>query len=144
MANIVNIDAEVGANMIGDDSQPTLAISNSGGGLGLDVKGLSVASTASIDVAKIATLTSTSLTADTTRAVTAANATVASFRLTGSSIASGAVFGLINNSAFVSTTTIKATTAVAANCGAIRVVKPDGTFGWVPVYPDAAVTGVAV
>lgn len=143
MANLINIDAEAGANMIGDDSQPTLELSNSGGGLGLDVKGLSVASTASIDVAKIPTLTSTSLTADVTRSVSAAAATITAFRFTGSSIASGAIFALLNNSAFVSTTTIDVTVADQVG-GAIRVVKPNGTFGWIPVYTDEQVTAVAV
>lgn len=139
MSNLVNIDAETGANIIGDDSSATLELQSSGGGYGLKTRGLVNVSTASIDVANIA-----SLTASTTRPVSAANATLASFNLTGSSVASGALFALKNLSAFVSTSTIKANTAVAADCGAIRVIKPDGTFGWIPVYPDSAVTGIAV
>lgn len=127
MSNLLNLDAETGANMIGDDSQPTLSVSNSSTGRALDATGKSAAGLR------------VSVTSG------AANATViVPLELVGTSIASGAVMGFINKSAFVSTTTIKAITAVAANTGAIRVVKPDGTFGWIPVYPDAAVTGVAL
>lgn len=127
MSNIVNLDAETGANFIGDDSSTALTISNSSTGRALDTTGAAAAGV------RLAVTTG------------AANATAkAPLEIVGTSIASGAVIGLINLSSFVSTTTIKATTAVAANCGAIRVVKPDGTFGWIPVYPDAAVTGVAV
>lgn len=141
MANIINLDAESGANMIGDDSGPTLAFANSSTGPGLQVGtgGLVVTSTATLATANIAagkiTVGSTPL---------AANATIPYFKLTGASAASGAVLALLNRTSFCSTTTIMANTAVAANCGAIRVVKPDGTFGWIPVYPDAAVTAVAV
>lgn len=127
MANVVNLDAETGANFIGDDSDTALRISNSSTGRALDATGAAAAAV------RVAVTTG------------AANATAkAPLEIVGTSIASGAVIGLINLSSFVSTTTIKATVAVAANCGALRVVKPDGTFGWIPVYPDAAVTGVAL
>lgn len=127
MANTLNLDADTGANMIGDDSQPTLAISNSSTGRALDLQGTAAAAL------RLSVKTG------------AANATVkAPLEITGTSIASGALFAVLNNSAFVSTTTIMAITAVAANCGVIRVLKPNGTFGWIPVYPDAAVTAVAV
>lgn len=127
MTNVVNLDAETGANFIGDDSTTSLTIENSSTGRALDATGAAAAGV------RLAVTTG------------AANATAKSpLEVVGSSIASGAVMGLINLSSFVSTTTIKATTAVAANCGVIRVVKPDGTFGWIPVYPDAAVTAIAV
>lgn len=126
MANVLNYDAETGANVIGDDSSPTLEIKNSSTGRALDLEGAAAAG----------------LRVSTTGA---ANATARSpLELVGTSVASGAVLSLLNVSSFVSTSTIKAITAVAANCGVIRVVKPDGTFGWIPVYPDAAVTGIAV
>ena len=127
MANLLNFDAESGANAIGDDSTPTLTLENSSTGRALDVKGTSAAGIrASVSAS-------------------AANATViVPVDIVGTSIASGALFALINKSSFVSTSTIMANTAVAANCGAIRIVKPDGTFGWIPVYPDAAVTAIVV
>lgn len=129
MANILNIDAETGTNIIGDDSQPALTIENNSTGRALDLKG------AAASALRVSVSTG------------AANATAKSpLELVGTSIASGAVLSLVGLRAwaFCSTSTIKAITAVAANCGVIRVCKPDGTFGWIPVYPDAAVTGIAV
>jgi hypothetical protein len=63
--------------------------------------------------------------------------------LRGASVASGAVMALTGN-AFVSCSTINFTTAAVAGLGAIRVVRTDGTFGWIPLMPDAAVTAAAV
>ena len=139
MVNTLNLNAETNANMIGDDSVATLGLLNTGGGMGLHVGGLACASTASIDVGNVASLTATSLTASTA----AGNVTVAAFKITGSSIASGALFGLINDSAFVSTETIDVTVADQSSA-VIKVVKPDGTFGWIPVYTDAQVTAAAI
>ena len=127
MANIVNLDSETGANMIGDDSQPTLTIGNSSTGRGLD---LSAVGAAALRINKV---------------IGAANATgTAGIELVGASAASGAVLALLNKSSYVSTTTIKFNTAVAANTGAIRIVLPDGTFGYIPVMDPGDVTGVAV
>lgn len=125
MANIVNLDAESGGGMIGDDSSPTLAISNSSTGRALDA-------------------VSTSAAAVRTTAVGAANATArSSLELAGTSVASGAVIALLNLSSFVSTETIDIT-LVDMTAGALRVVLPNGTFGWIPVLNDDQVTAVAV
>lgn len=132
MANLLNYDAESGAGAIGDDSTPTLSLSNTSTGPGLEVDGLVVSSNA--------TITNMTLSGGTA----AANATVTGLKLVGNSIASGASFSLINDSSFVSVSTITFTTAVAGNVGAVRIVKPDGTFGWIPVMPDGAVTAIAV
>lgn len=127
MANILNFDAESQANMIGDDAQPTLTIENSSTGRGLDV------TAAAAPAVRLTTTTG------------AANATaLAPVEITGSSIASGAVMAFINNSAYVSTTTIKFATTPSGDCGVLRVVLPNGTFGWIPVLPDSGITGVAV
>ena len=131
MANLINLDAEVGANYIGDDAGPSLTVSNLSTGPGLKVHGLVLTSTASIDAATIG------------GPVLAAAATIANLNLRGASRASGAVFAL-KGDAFVSVTTIKATTGGVAGSGAIRIVLTDGTFGWIPVYPDGAVTAAAV
>jgi len=130
----LNFDSETGANMIGDDSTPTLEFSNTSTGPGVQTDTLVASSGATIVNANLSTAVGTA----------AANSTIAGLRLTGTSIASGAVIQLVNNSAFVSTTTIKANTAVAANTGAIRILKPDGTFGYIPVYASGDVTAVAV
>ncbi len=133
MSNVINIDAETGANIIGDDTTATLTLSNTSSGPGLKACGLVGVSGASIDRLTISNAFAG-----------AVNATIAALNLTGNSVASGAIIALLNKSSYVSTTTIKATTAVAANCGVIRVVRPDGTFGWIPIYPDAAITAVVV
>lgn len=128
MANLLNLDAETGANMIGDDAQPTLEISNSSTGVALNLKATGAAAL------KINT------------SILAANATIINggLELVGPSVASGAMLKLINRTAYASVSTIKFITGGVAGTGAIRVVLPDGTFGWVPVLPDAAVTGIAV
>ena len=46
--------------------------------------------------------------------------------------------------AYVSCSTIKFITGAVAGTGAIRVVRTDGTFGWIPVLPDSAITAAAV
>ena len=109
MANLVNLNAEAGANMIGDDSSATLTLSNTVG--------------PSLEVASKGT----------------ANASISGLRLTNASMPSGAVL-MFGAGAFVSVTTILFTTCGVAGTGAFRVVKSDGTFGWVPILPDAAVT----
>ena len=54
MANLVNINAEAGADIVGDDAEPTLTLKNSSTAPGLLAQGLAVSSTASIDIANIA------------------------------------------------------------------------------------------
>lgn len=131
MANTLNLNAEVGADMIGDDAQPTLSLSNTSTGPGLKVDRTVVTSAATV----------AQLTID--AGILAANATVANLNIEGASRASGAVFAL-KGDAFTSVTTIKFTTGGVAGSGAIRVVLTDGTFGWVPVLPDAAITAAAI
>lgn len=113
MANKINIDAETGANMIGDDSSPTLSFENTVGPA-LEVKG-----------------------------ATSANATLSGLRLT-QSIASGAVINLAGKSFVSAVSIIFAAGSGWAGMGAIRVVRTDGTFGWIPVLPAAQVTAAAV
>lgn len=125
MANYLNLDTESQATLNGDDSDTTLRINNSSTGRALDLTGAAAAALR-------------------TGSSGAANATVgSSLEFVGTSIASGAIFAVLNKSSFVSTTTINVTLADQVG-GAIRVVKPDGTFGWIPVYTDAQVTAVAV
>jgi hypothetical protein len=107
-----NIDAESGANFIGDDATPTLSFANTvGPALEIVSKGT-------------------------------ANASISGLKLT-SSVASEATMQL-GGTAFVSCSTINFTTAAVAGLGAIRVLRTDGTFGWIPVMPNAAVTAAAV
>lgn len=115
MANIVNLDAESNADIVGDDGQPTLSLGNTGGGASLRVIATGLA-----------------------------NATVAGLQLSDSSVASLAVMKL-DGTAFVSAVSIVyATSANWAGQGAMRIVKTDGTFGWIPVLPDAVVSAAVV
>ena len=74
---------------------------------------------------------------------TAANATLSGLRLT-QSIASGAVLNLAGKSFVSAVSIVFAASANWAGMGAIRIVKTDGTFGWIPVLPGAVVTAAAV
>ena len=114
MANIVNLEAESGADMVGDDSDATLGLKNTGGGASLKVV-----------------------------AGGAANATLTGLELDSNSVASLAVMKL-SGGAFVSAVSIVyAASANWTGQGAIRVVLTDGTFGWIPVLPDGVVTAAA-
>lgn len=132
MANIINLDAEVGANFIGDDTGPSATFSNSSTGSGLEVRKLATVSGASIDSLNVG------------GPILAAAATISNFNIVGASRASGAVLAL-KSDAFVSAVSlIFAAGAGWAGMGAIRVVRTDGTFGWIPVLPDSQVTAAAV
>lgn len=149
MANIRNIDAETGANYIGDDAQPTLTMANSSTGPGLSVGRLHTSSGASIDVLTTGSILNTAnatLLSIATEAVpltlgrgtVVASPTVAVLALNIGSGASAPIFELQAQS-FVSCTTIKFTTAAAEGTGAIRVKYGDN-YGWIPVMTSAAVT----
>ena len=152
MANLINLYAESGANIIGDDSQPTLTISNTGGGVALAVQGIAITSAASIDIlnigtanvsiANVRTITSTASNEhilSLTRTVVGTYS-VAALVLPVASVASGPAIQLAG-SAFVSAVSlIFAAGAGWAGMGAIRVRRTDNSFGWIPVLPDAQVT----
>lgn len=113
MANVINFDAESGANYIGDDTTPAMSFGNTTGPA-LEVIGN-----------------------------TAGNATLSGLRLTQST-ASGAVLNLAGKSFVSAVSLIFAAGSGWAGMGAIRVVRTDGTFGWIPVLPAAQVTAAAV
>ena len=134
MANIRNLDAESGANYIGDDAQPSLTFNNSSTGPGLSVDRLQITSTA--------TLGSPSLSqpAATFFRTLVGNASVGVIAI----MASGASVPAIElrGSAWVSAISIVfAASAHWAGMGAVRTLLPDGiTYGWIPVLPSAVVT----
>ena len=132
MANLINLNAETGANYIGDDAEPSLTITNSSTGPGLKVDDLVATAGATVAVQL-----------NVAAGIVAANATVSGLNVWGASAASGAVFALKGDS-MVSVTTIKFITGGVAGTNAIRIVKSDGTFGWIPVLPDAAITSTPV
>lgn len=115
MANIVNLFAEVEPSMLSDDSSPALTLTNTGAGAGIRIT-----------------------------TTPAANATIGvPIRVGVGSVASGAVLAL-TETAFVSAVSIVfAASANWAGLGVMRIVRTDGSFGWVPVLPDAVVTAAA-
>lgn len=146
MSNLINIDAESQADMIGDDAQPTLRLRNTSTGPGLHSEGLAVSSGASVDLfygQKAFASSATVGVANIGGPILAAAATISNLNLYGASRASGALFAL-KGDAFVSCTTILFTTGATSGTGAIRVVLTDGTFGWIPVLPGGTVTPVAI
>lgn len=115
MANVMNLNAEVGANYIGDDTTaPSVTFSNTNAA-GL-AAGFSKTTISSPTIGLIQFLTS--------------GASLPALQFAGSG--------------FASLSTIKATTGGAAGTFGIRVVSDTGVLGWIPVYPDAAVTAVAI
>ena len=113
-----------------------MRLRNTSTGPGLHSEGLAVTSGASIDTLSIS--------GNIGGAILAAAATIARLNVVGASRPSGAILAL-KGDAFVSAVSlIFAAGAGWAGMGAIRIVKTDGTFGWVPVLPDAQVTAAAV
>lgn len=116
MAETMNLQADSGRNIIGDDAQPSLTLENSSTGNPLHL-----------------------------RMTAAANASLAGLiRADVNSVASAAVLRLDNQAYVSAVSLIFAAGANWAGMGAIRVVRSDGSFGWVPVLPDAKVTAAAV
>ena len=132
MANVVNLHAEEGAKIIGDDAEPAFQLSNSSTGPGLRALGLVATSTASVDALTLG------------GPILAAAATITNLNLQGASRASGAVLAL-QGDAYTSIGSIDfAAGSDWGGLGAIRVVNSDGTFSWIPTLPDAAIESAAV
>ena len=134
MPNLPDLYADP-AQLVGDDTQPAFLFRNTGGGPGVLSEGLAAVSTASIDKAVFV--------GGGAGNILAANATI-SQQVTWStpSRASGAVWKF--EGGLISASSILATTGGVAGTYAIRVVLPSGVFGWIPIYPNGAVTGAAV
>lgn len=114
MPNLVNLYAEQDAEIVGDDAFPTLSIKNSSTGVTLKLQN-----------------------------TPSANATNAVLQLGVNSIASAPSFGLIGGAFVSAVSIIFAASANWAGMGGIRVVRTDGTFGWIPVIPDGQFTAAA-
>lgn len=125
MPNIRNIDAEIGADMIGDDAQPTLTMRNSSTGPGLSVGRLVGSSGASLDAVTIGG---------------AGTVTVAPLIIVPSSLASAPALRVLTGG-FASITSVVLTT-VANTDYAIRVWV-GGQPRWIPCFTDAAIIGAA-
>ena len=143
MAEVVNLTAADQKNIIDNNAEPTLRLANEGTGPGLHAHGLAATSTASIDVGEIPIIQSGAAgdTILTLTRTTIGTASTPALDIPVASVASGPAIQL-SGTAFVSVTTIKFTTGGAAGTGVIRVRLTDrDAYGWIPVLPDAAVTG---
>lgn len=127
MADLIDFQSESDKHILNDDATPTLKLTNTNASLAgraLQANSISVVPT----VNKIA----------------AGNATVGgSISLAPSSVASGALLDF-GAGALVSLTSVLSTTGGAAGTYGVRVLVGDGEFGWIPVYPDGAVTAAAL
>lgn len=133
--SVLNLDSDTGKNIIGNESTPLLEIANSGTGPSLKIDRLLVTSTATITAGSFSVATP----------ILAGNATVGMLTIRGASVASGAAIAFTGAQAYVSAVSLIFAAGTGwAGMGAIRIVRPDGTFGWIPVLPSAQVTAAAV
>lgn len=117
MANIVNLQAESGASLIGDDAAPALTLKNQAGNgpvLRLDLG------------------TSLGL----------PSAALMQFSASGASVP---VFEFQANALVSAVSIVFAASANWAGLSVVRVKFSDGTtYGWIPVLPNATVTAAAI
>ena len=141
MANLPNFDGETGADLIGDDAQPTLSLSNTSTGPGLRAFGFVNTSTASIDIINTTVVERNSATGGVLiRNGAVGNLSIGVLRVQGNSVASGAVLEFTQKG-FASITSVVLTT-VANTDYAIRVQVGLETR-WIPLFKDAAIIGAA-
>ena len=143
MANLLNLDGETGADFIGDDAQPALALKNTSTGPGLRCFGFVNTSTASIDILNLTgnIIENSSATAGILlRNNTVGNMSIGVLRVQGNSVASGAVLEFTTKG-FASITSVDLTT-VANTDYAIRVQVGLETR-WIPLFKDGAIIGAA-
>jgi len=108
--NLVNVNAETGADIVGDDSQPALTLKNTSTGPGLWAQGVAITSTASIDRINSPRIDSSTAGAGVlvTRTVVG-SMSVGVLRVQGNSVASGAMIEF-SNKGFISITSVVLTT----------------------------------
>ena len=141
MANLINLWAETGADIIGDDTSPALTLRNTVGP-GAEIRGLVTSSTASVDVLDVPILTRGAANSGVlVRNTILGSASVGILRIQGTSMASGAVLEFTGKGAFASITSVVLTT-VANTDYAIRVQVGLETR-WIPLFKDAAIIGTA-
>ena len=116
MANLINLNGESGASLVGDDTEAALTLKNTTAGPALALE-----------------------------STPAGNSTIGvPLRLSANSAASVPMISLVNGAFVSAVSLIFAAGTGWAGLGAIRVVRTDGTFGWIPVLPDAQVTAAVV
>ena len=125
MSDLVNLHAESGRDIIGDDTTPTLSLSNSSTGADLDLNTIQ-SSSATEGVA--------------VQQSVVGNLSIGVLKIVGNSVASGAAIEF-SNKAFVSITSIILTSV--ANCDYVVRVQVGNVTRWIPLFKDAALDGEA-
>ena len=123
MPNLVNLYAEVGADMIGDDAQPTLTLNNTSTGADLRIGILESSGEGQL-----------------VRRADVGNLSTGVLRIQGNSVASGAVIEFTNK-AFISITSTVLTTV--ANTDYAIPVQVGLETRYLPLYKAAALVGGA-
>lgn len=116
MANLVNLYGESGAALVGDDTGAALTLKNTTAGPALRLESTPVGNS-TIGVPLV---------------------------LSANSGASVALVALANTGFVSAVSIVFAASANWAGLGAVRIVRTDGTFGWIPVLPDGVVTAAVV
>lgn len=141
MPNLVNLYAETGADLIGDDAEPALTLRNTSTGPGLFVGKLLAASTASIDVLDVPIVQASSATGRVTvRNTAVGNQSIGVLRIQGNSVASGTAIEF-SNKAFISITSTVLTTV--ANTDYAIPVQVGLETRYIPCFKAAAIIGGA-
>ena len=139
MANVINMNAEAGANYIGDDAEPAMQFQVLGStGPGLKTFGFVSVSGATVGDLNARGTLSTNPAGIFSQVV--GNVSIGILRIVGNSVASGAALEF-SNKAFISITSTVLTT-VANTDYAIRVQVGLETR-WIPLFKDAAMIGSA-
>ncbi len=154
MSNQVDLYAEVGASLIGDDAQPALTITNTSSGAGLQTNRLNVTSSATIGgplnlggsiggSVTIASNATEGLPLSVLRTVIGSpSVALTAFQVSGASVP---VFELKANALVSAVSIVFAASANWAGLALIRVKYSDGTtYGWIPVLPPGVVTAAAI
>lgn len=139
MANLVNIYAEAGADIIGDDAEPTLALKNTSSGPGARLFGVVSTSGASIADLDVVGSLATRPAAIVTQAVVG-NQSIGVLKIVGNSVASGAAIEFSNKS-FISITSVVLTTV--ANTDYAIAVQVGLETRYIPTFKAAALIGGA-
>ena len=141
MANLANYHGESGADLIGDDTGPSLSLYNTSTGPGLQVGRLNAVSTASIDILDVPILQRSVSTAGVlVRNTVAGSQTIGVLRIQGQSVASGAAIEFTTK-AFISITSTVLTTV--ANTDYAIPVQVGLETRYIPVFKAAALIGGA-
>lgn len=135
---IFNMDADTGADVIKSESTPGFKITNQGTGPSLELDKSVVTSTASIATLSVDTQL------DVNGPILVAAATIVGMDIRGASVASGAIMSFSGDSLISAVSIVFAASANWAGMQTFRVVLPDGTFGHIPVLPNAVVISAAV